>query len=216
MITIDDIIKSSGLHKSRVHNIYVFGSRVYETHSDNSDWDIVVVANNSVESIEIKSDLYNIHIYTPKKFQEDLDWHMPKNIECLFAPEWTKLQENIKFNFTLDIKKLRHATSHVSSNSWVKSKKKLEIGDYHTGIKSLFHSLRIPIFSTQLVNTGQIDFTSANFIWNKLMKLDDDWCYYSDLPSVISYKNWTWEELDEEFRELRNQILTDFRKVAEK
>ncbi len=117
MVPIDDIIKASGLHKSRVHNIYVFGSRVYETHSDNSDWDIVVVANNSVEAIEIKSDLYNIHIYTPKKFQEDLDWHMPKNIECLFAPQWAKLQERINFDFTLDVKKLRHATSHVSSNS---------------------------------------------------------------------------------------------------
>jgi len=216
MITIDNIIKESGLHKSRVHNIYVFGSRVYETHSDNSDWDIIVVANNSVESIEIKSDLYNIHIYTPKKFQEDLDWHMPKNIECYFAPSWAKLQERIKFDFTLDIKKLRHATSHVSSNSWVKSKKKLEIGDYHIGIKSLFHSLRIPMFSTQLINTGHIDFTSANFIWNKLNRVDKNWCHYSDLPSANSYKSWNWEELDLEFRELRNNILTEFRKVTEK
>jgi predicted nucleotidyltransferase len=215
MITIDDIIKTSGLHKSRVHNIYVFGSRVYQTHSDNSDWDIIVVANNSVEAIEIKSDLYNIHIYTPKKFQEDLDWHMPKNIECYFAPIWAKLQEKINFDFTLDVKKLRHATSHVSSNSWVKSKKKLEIGDYHTGIKSIFHSLRIPIFSTQLIENGQIDFTSANFIWNKIMRVDSDWCNYSDLPSVFSYKNWNWEELDLEFRELRNNILTEFRKVTE-
>ena len=216
MITIDNIIKESGLHKSRVHNIYVFGSRVYETHSDNSDWDIIVVANNSVESIEIKSDLYNIHIYTPKKFQEDLDWHMPKNIECYFAPSWAKLQERIKFDFTLDIKKLRHATSHVSSNSWVKSKKKLEIGDYHIGIKSLFHSLRIPMFSTQLINTGHIDFTSANFIWNKLNRVDENWCHYSDLPSANSYKSWNWEELDLEFRELKNNILTEFRKVTEK
>ena len=141
---------------------------------------------------------------------------MPKNIECLFAPSWAKLQEKIKFDFTLDVKKLRHATSHVSSNSWVKCKKKLEIGDYHTGIKSIFHSLRIPIFSTQLIENGQIDFTSANFIWNRIMRVDSDWCNYSDLPSVISYKNWNWEELDLEFRELRNNILTEFRKITEK
>ena len=199
MINTTDIIKAAGLHPKRVHNIYLFGSRVYGTADEMSDWDIVIVANNSVEAIEIKSDLYNIHIYTPKKFQEDLDWHMPKNIECLFSPQWTKLQENIKFNFSLDIKKLRHATSHVSSNSWVKSKKKLEIGDYHTGIKSLFHSLRIPIFSTQLVKTGEIDFSSANYIWDKLKS-----------------KVWNWEELDLEFREMRNNILTEFRKVTEK
>jgi predicted nucleotidyltransferase len=199
MIAIDDIIKASGLHKARVHNIYVFGSRVYQTHSDNSDCDIIVVANNSVEAIEIKSDLYNIHIYTPKKFQEDLDWHMPKNIECFFAPSWTKLQEKIKFDFTLDVKKLRHATSHVSSNSWVKCKKKLEVGEYHTGIKSIFHSLRIPLFSIDLINNGEINFEVANHIWEKL-----------------NSKKWTWDELDSEFRTLRNNILTEFRKVTEK
>lgn len=210
MMTIDDIIRSSGLHKSRVHNIYVFGSRVYETHFDDSDWDIIVVANNSVEAIEIKSGDFDIHIYTPKKFQQDLDWHTPKNIECLFAPSWSKLQENIKFNFTPDIKKLRHATSHVSSSSWVKSKKKLEIGDYHTGIKSLFHSLRIPLFSTQLINTGQIDFTSANFIWDKLMRVDGDWCDYSDLPGPNSYKQSTFLELESEFGQLRKDILDNF------
>jgi hypothetical protein len=47
------------------------------------------------------------------------------------------------------------------------------------------------------------------------MRVDSDWCNYSDLPSVVSYKNWNWEELDLEFRELRNNILTEFRKVTE-
>lgn len=214
--TAQDIILHSGLHPKRVHNIYIFGSRIYNTHTGNSDWDIIMVANNSVEAIELKLEKYNIHIYTPDKFKEDLEWHRINNLECIFAPSWAKLQEKIKFDFTLDVKKLRHATSHVSSNSWVKSKKKLEIGDYHTGIKSIFHSLRIPLFSTRLIETGQIDFTSANFIWNKLMRVDSDWCNYSDLPSVASYKNWSWEELDLEFRELKNNILTEFRKVTEK
>ena len=53
---------------------------------------------------------------------------------------------------------------------------------------------------TQVATSGRItDFSCANFIWNK-----------------IKSKRWTWEELDAEFRELRNEILTDFRKVSEK
>ena len=87
---ISDILLVAKLHPSRVYNIYLFGSRIYGTHSDNSDWDIVIVAKNSVESIEIKSDLYIIHIYTPDKFKQDLDWHMPKNLECIFAPDWAR------------------------------------------------------------------------------------------------------------------------------
>ena len=201
MIKIEDIIKASGLHPSRIFNITIFGSRVYGTHTDNSDWDIIIVAKNSVESIEIKSDLYNIHIYTPDKFKEDLDWHMPKNLECLFAPDWAKLKEDLKFQFKLNIPKIRHATSHVSSNSWVKCKKKLQIAnEYNIGVKSLFHAIRIPMFSTQIVNFGEIrDFQCANWIWNK-----------------INEKEWNWEELDSEFRLVHNSTLTDFRKVTTK
>jgi len=198
--TTQDIILHSGLHPKRVHNIYVFGSRIYNTHTENSDWDIIMVANNSVEAIELKGEKYNIHIYTPDKFREDLDWHRINNLECIYAPNWAKIQENISYNLDIDFPKLRHAASHISSNSWVKCKKKLEIGEYHTGIKSLFHSLRIPMFATQVATTGSIyDFGVANHIWDKLIS-----------------KVWTWEELDQEFREIRNEILTDFRKVAEK
>lgn len=201
MIKIEDIIKASGLHPSRIFNITIFGSRVYGTHTDNSDWDIIIVAKNSVESIEIKSDLYNIHIYTPDKFKQDLDWHMPKNLECQFAPDWAKLKEDLKFDFKLNIPKIRHATSHVSSNSWVKAKKKLQIAnEYNIGVKSLFHAIRIPMFSTQIVNFGEIlDFQCANWIWSK-----------------IKEKEWSWEDLDKEFKEVHNSTLTDFRKVTTK
>ena len=201
MIKIEDIIKASGLHPSRVFNVYLFGSRIYGTHTDSSDWDVVIVGKNSVESIEIKTDLYNIHIYTPDKFKADLDWHMPKNLECYFAPDWAKLKEDMKFDLKLDLKKLRHATSHVSSNSWVKCKKKLTIADeYNIGVKSLYHSLRIPMFSSQIIQSGKIiDFSCANFIWDKIMN-----------------KTWTWKELENEFKQLHNNVLTDFRKLTPK
>ena len=56
------------------------------------------------------------------------------------------------------------------------------------------------MFATQVATKGTIyDFEVANSIWEKLIS-----------------KEWTWEELDSEFRELRNEVLTDFRKVAEK
>ena len=56
------------------------------------------------------------------------------------------------------------------------------------------------MFGTQVATTGSIyDFEVTNSIWEKLIS-----------------KEWTWEELYNEFRELRNSILTDFRKVSEK
>lgn len=202
MELLEEIIKKSGLHPSRIFNVYLFGSRVYQTNNSKSDWDVIIVANNSVESTEIRNGLYNIHIYTPDKFKSDLDWHRPNNLECIFAPHWAKLKETIDYkkDFKLNIPKLRHATSHVSSNSCVKARKKLIDNEYTIGVKSLFHSMRIPLFSEQIVKFGEIkDFTSANWIWDK-----------------IKSKRWNWDELDNEFRISRNQILTNFRQVTHK
>jgi predicted nucleotidyltransferase len=68
--TLDEIVKISGIHPSRVFNVYIFGSRVYGTSNDKSDWDIIMVANNSVSSIEKKGELFNIHIYTLINFKK--------------------------------------------------------------------------------------------------------------------------------------------------
>jgi len=206
---IEDIIRAAKLHPSRVFNIYIFGSRVYGTYNKDSDWDVIMVANNSVESTEIRNGLYNIHVYTPDKFQSDIDWHRPNNLECIFAPNWAILKEDKKFNFKLNLAKLRHASSHVSSNSWVKAKKKLEVGEYYTGVKSLFHSIRIPMFASQVATDGKIsDFECANFVWNKLT--------FSDLPHYMRNKEWSWSEIETEFKLLHNKVNSDFRKVSPK
>jgi predicted nucleotidyltransferase len=203
--TLDSVIRASRIHPSRVFNVTLFGSQVYGTATTDSDFDIIMVANNSVESTEIRNGLFNIHVYTPDKFKSDMEWHRINNLECVFAPDWAKLKETIKYDFKLDVAKLRHATSHISSNSWVKARKKIEQGDYYIGIKSLFHSIRIPMFATQIAKTGRIyDFTCANFIWKKLT---------IDRFSTVNSK-WTWEELDDEFRLLRNRTLTEFRSVT--
>lgn len=200
--TLDTIIMASKLHPSRIFNVYLFGSRVYGTYNDESDWDIIIVANNSVESTEIRNSLYNIHVYTPDKFREDLNWHRPNNLECIYAPDWAVIKEDIKFDLEINLAKLRHASSHVSSNSWVKSKKKLQFDEYHIGIKSLFHSIRVPMFATQVATKGEIyDFTCANFIWDKIVK---------------DYRKWQWYELESEFKELYNKVNTEFRKSSPK
>ena len=198
--TAADVMKRAKMHPLRVKAIYIFGSRVYGTSSFNSDWDFIMVANNSVNNQEIRSGDFNIHIITPDQFQEDLTNHKIQNLECFFAPDWAKLLETIKWSFKLDLPKLRHSVSHVSSNAWVKCKKKLRQDDYYIGIKSIFHSIRIPMFGSQIARFGKIvDYSCANDIWK-----------------VIDSKEWTWVELDKNFRELYNSTLTEFRKFASK
>jgi predicted nucleotidyltransferase len=203
MIDLEKVIKASSIHQSRVFNVYIFGSRVYGTNNNDSDWDIIMVANNSVESTEIRRGLFNIHVYTPDKFKKDLDWHRINNLECIFSPDWAILKEEIDYrkDFKLDISKLRHATSHISSNSWVKAKKKITISnEYHIGIKSLFHSIRIPMFSKQIIENGNIiDFKSANYIWFDLIK-----------------NRYSWDELENKYKPVRNKVNSEFRSVSYK
>ena len=198
MISLEEVIKATGLHPSRIQNVYIFGSRIYGTASENSDWDLLVIAKTPYPEKELVVGNFNIHIVTLDRFLEQLKQHHIGRIECLMSP--IILQETIQIPFEIKIPSLRHSISHTTSNSFVKFKKKLEQGDYYIGIKSLFHSLRISMFGIQLAQHGTIvDWQCANYIWTKLQS-----------------KTWTWEELDAEFREQKNKLMTEFRSITTK
>ena len=198
MVTLEEVVQKSGLHPSRIHNVYVFGSQCYGTASDKSDYDVLVIANTPYPEKELVVDNLNIHILVLDRFLEQLKQHHIGKIECVLSP--FILKNSIEISLDIKIPSLRHSISHICSNSWVKCKKKLEQGDYYIGIKSMFHSLRIAMFGIQLAEHGKIvDWACANYIWDKLQS-----------------KQWTWEELDKEFRAERNKTLTEFRKITEK
>jgi predicted nucleotidyltransferase len=192
------ILKSElKIHPSKVYNIYPFGSRCYNTANENSDYDFIVVANNSVESIEYNFKDINFHIETPDFFQSKLDWNDPKYFECVL---WDyPLLENIPFELKIDEPKFRHSVSHISSNSWVKAKKKIYQGDTYLGQKSLFHSLRIPMFAIQIMKEQHIsDWECANMYWEDIKEIKG------------------WDILKKKYQPIRNNIMSEFRKLCSK
>jgi predicted nucleotidyltransferase len=194
------VLEASKIHPSRVKGCYVFGSRVYGTSSDNSDWDIILIANTSSYEVEVKSVDLNIHIITPDiALKYSKDNHI-KAIECILAPEWAILKK-FEFEFIYKEDSFRHNISHTVSNSWVKAKKKLDQGDYYLGIKSLFHSLRIANFGIQYATSGEIQFDKCNWIWQEINLADHIF---------------TWEHLKERWQPIRNEYLTEFRKLVKK
>lgn len=193
---IEDILKVANVHPSRVKGCYLFGSRVYGTASETSDWDVILVANSSSPEREFKSELLNVHVIVPDLFTKYAYDNHVKAIECLFAPDWAVLKP-FPYVFEYRERSFRHNFSHTISNSWVKCMKKLAQDDYYQGVKSIFHSLRIAAFGVQFATEYKIDFGSANWIWEE-----------------ISAREWTWEELKEKYQPLRNSLLTQLRKVA--
>lgn len=183
-------------HESKILNIYRFGSYCYGTYNELSDQDFTIIAKNDVENIEYNISKYNFHIQTVDYFQERLDWNDPKSFECLLYPP---ILEKHSFNMNIIDKKFRHAVSHISSNSWVKAKKKIEQGDIYIGQKSLYHSIRIPMFAIQIKKYDNIiDWECANIYWSDIKQIED------------------WSILKNKYQSIRNIIMSEFRQICKK
>lgn len=177
---------------------YPFGSRVYKTSEKDSDHDFIIV-------VKAEGDLtYNVRftntdftVYSESLFIKKIQEHEIDVLECIFQ---RKSDPYLKY-FSLDKGKLRKSISSVSSNSYVKCKKKLQQGDFLIGKKSLFHALRILGFGKQIALTGRIiDYEAYNHYYEKIMSLDStDWDVYKKI-----------------FQSVYNKQKSDFRRLAPK
>jgi len=200
------ILQSFHLSDADIISIYPYGSRVYGTQSESSDYDFIIVMNKDVREFALSSNdnKINVHLYSISDFQDQLNNHKISALECFFLPKDKLLKSSNIFKFKLNKNLLRSAISEKASHSWVKAKKKLEVEkdkDIYIAKKSLFHSLRIIDFGIQVAKNGKIiDYSSSNNIWNEI-KDDgiDDWNFYK-----------------EKYQDVFNSRMTDFRKLAPK
>lgn len=193
---ITDIIK---IHPLKIKNIYLFGSQVYQTSDNISDYDFIVLASSLLEKQEFKNGKYNIHVHVPNIFLDGLKEYNMQYLECVYAPDFAKIQEKLSLpdkNFKLKTDMLIYKGMNQSFNAFHNAKMKINSGDLYRGVKSIFHSIRILNFFNQIINKQKIvDYTAANYIWN-ILKADYDndiydWFYYKDkyLPLKIEYEN---------------------------
>lgn len=181
---------------------FPYGSRVYGTNKNNSDYDYLIVSSNRVtgteEVIVLDNKIFNLHFFQKDDFQNQLNDHKIHTIEAYYHPG-NLCKRN--FNFELNLSKLRHEFSAKASNSWVKAKKKIEIEkDYLTGWKSLFHSIRILDFGKQIAEKQCINFNSQNDLWQEILQGN----FYN------------WNELELKYKKMYNTKASDFKKVAPK
>lgn len=191
--TKDDIINVSGIHPLKIKNIIIYGSQVYGTARPGSDYDIILIAGHLMaheeKKVSFNGILLNIHIITPDKFLSDLKIHNIMNLECLFAPDWARLQEKLVLPVEINIKKLIKNNLAQSYTSWNNGKMKIMDYDFYRGLKSVFHSLRMLMFANQILADGKIvDFSVATNLYSEIVDCDEiDWDYYKEkyLPLKI-------------------------------
>lgn len=167
-------------------NIYEYGSVVYGTYIEGkSDKDYIVIVPDdyilNVDQVEHNNCHYNI--FHAHQWQEKLNNNEVDAIEIYFLPKRHVVKETIFFNTEIVPSKIREQFSRTASNSWVKCKKKLIIENSfnpRVGKKSLWHSLRIIEFGTQILLTGKINnYGCMNHLYDSIVNNEhDDWEYY--------------------------------------
>jgi predicted nucleotidyltransferase len=178
-------------------NIYLYGSHVYQTNNDKSDYDFIIVGEHETNSV--KTELGDLHFYSRSDFNQLLQSHEISALECFFLPQEFK-KETFPLSWQLDLDKLRASCSQKASNSWVKAKKKLQVeNEPYLAQKSLFHSLRILKFATEIAATGKLSNFESTSLWQEVSSLPLNWNTWSD-----------------KFKPQYNSLKSEFKKIAPK
>jgi predicted nucleotidyltransferase len=159
-------------------NIYLYGSHVYGTNGEKSDYDFIVVGNLPTSSE--KPEFGDLHFYSKEDFTRLLQEQEISALECYFLPPEFK-RESFPLTWSLNLEQLRASCAQKASNSWVKAKKKLLVEqEPYIAQKSLFHSLRILHFAIELATTETlINFNSLS-LWQEVQSLPLDWDQWVD------------------------------------
>lgn len=182
-------------------NEYIFGSKLYGTSDQYSDTDVIYVVDDDINNYKELE-----HVFSIQEFQTKLDNMDIAVLECFFSPDKFKsVKHNFTFNYNEDL--LRKSISTISSNSWVKGKKKLIVyNDYdlRAGLKSVFHSIRILDFGIQIATNKKITrFDTYNYVLKDLFKLSNDY-HYEEL----------WNMIETKYKRLYNELKSQFKRVC--
>lgn len=186
VFTKEQIIEASGIHPLKVRAIYRYGSRVYGTQNQDSDYDFVIVASNQLEHEEKKvalgNSLLNIQIITHDKFQRNLESYDILALECIFLPAEHVIFQKAPISFDINNKKLSKSLLSESFVTWRNAKLKLEQRDIRRGLKKIFHSLRVLYFANQIAEHGKIvDYSEANNLFEEIQNCDElDWEFFKE------------------------------------
>lgn len=177
----------------KVLSTLIFGSHMYGTNNGNSDNDYVLIAqaNERLEYNTVDDKGNDCIVYDVDSFADAIADMKMQAVEVA-------LYNGVLKRVIVDLEKLRREVSSIASNSYVKCKKKLADGEDYIGLKSLFHSLRILMFGTQIARFGKIiDWQCANEYYDEIFAIGAD-----------------WDSLHKRFKPVYNQLKSEFKKYA--
>lgn len=179
---------------------FVYGSTIYGSNDEKSDIDTFVVGGSE--------NFINCEIKNINDFQRLLDEQDIQAIEIYSSNIENEVFTDL-FKYEVNKDKLRTSISTITSNSWVKGKKKLTVmGDYdlRAGLKSVFHSIRILDFGIQIATHGKVvEWGNYNYVLKDLYKLSEQHKHHE-----------LWEQINSKYRKTFLKLSTEFKILCPK
>jgi predicted nucleotidyltransferase len=166
---VDLLLKEIKIKNNDVFNIYQFGSRIYNTNTEKSDWDFFIIVHDDFPTekngyIEIEAENIDANVYRISTYFEKLKNNELQALMCQFLPDEKIWMEKKKFSFKilyprLKIAVLKEASRHLHSLAPRFAKEK----NFYQENKMKLQSIRDLLFGIQIVKFGKIvDYTEAN------------------------------------------------------
>jgi predicted nucleotidyltransferase len=164
--------------------IYPYGSRVYGTASENSDYDYIVVTkgaflkSGAFKQNAISSDDRKIQavLYSRTGFIDALNNYEMGAIECIFLDSSQVLLSKWPFRIQKwDTKEMADKVIQKASASWHIASRQSKDGFKAIAKKGIFHSLRILMFGLQLKEYQTIyNYSEANELKTEIDRIPED------------------------------------------
>lgn len=187
----NSLLERINLDIDDVVSMYVYGSRIYGTNNDKSDWDILIVLNDSIIIDKnynncLTLDNNDITLITLQEFKNDLITHSMQRLELLWIPTSFILIDKVTplSLFTLDLNLLRKSVATISTKCLAYAKILwLKEHDFNKSKKNIFHSIRYVVFGIQIMKNGMItDYTEANKYYYRIFEdTSNDWNHYKKM-----------------------------------
>lgn len=182
------ILQKFNLAEDKIVNIYPFGSRVYGTESEKSDYDFWVICKNNIYSnlFAEKRENISIHLYDENTFLEFLNQNKIPALECIYLPKELLLKYTKSFKFKSDIAKVRTNVAEKVKRDLYQAQGRFERGDVLMAKKALFHAIRTADFGSQIIKDGKIgNYSSVTPVWQQLIQNpSEQWADYQHLIDI--------------------------------
>lgn len=174
--TLEEICSKFNINPNDILNAYCYGSRVYGTNTEDSDYDYILVHKsafigpdkNAFKENAKTSDDGKIQIinFSRTGFKAELETFNMSCLECMFLPEEFIIQEKVKYKIDrFDIRDFVKNVIIKASDSWFSAKTALKEGNTEFASKAFYHSFRILDFAYQIKTYGKIKhFDKAQYI----------------------------------------------------